>query len=325
MQYKTLGLSGAALALACSMTARAQSPDAAIGELFPSEADARGLAVQAGSGMMVSNGSQLTAGTSSALLRLARGGQVRLCSQSALGVSTVPGTQGLLLSMNAGAVVVNYALREYADTLVTPDFRILLAGPGTFHFALGVTNKGDTCIKPMPGNTSRLIVSETFGTGTYQLKEDEAVLFPGGRLNGRTAIASECGCGAAISVQRASVETAKPPATQPRPGDPGITSSGEPVKPGPVTVDTPFVFSARGSAEPYSVSRVQFSNLPNVFSLQEKVKPGVLMERPPEVSATAPEAAPAHQEKQEKKDKKEKKEKKGFFGKMKGMLSGLFR
>ncbi len=43
------------------------------------------------------------------------------------------------------------------------------------------------------------------------------------------------------------------------------------------------------------------------------------------MSATAPEAAPAHQEKQEKKDKKEKKEKKGFFGKMKGMLSGLFR
>src|SRR5258708_4465546 len=237
MQHKTLGLSVAALALACSVTVRAQSPDAPIGELFPSEADARGVAVQAGSGMIVSNGSQLNAGKSPALLRLARGGQVRLCSQSGLGVNTVPGTQGLLLSMNTGEVVVNYALREYADTLVTPDFRILLAGPGTFHFALGVTGKGDTCIKPMPGNTSRLIVSETFGTGTYQLKEDEA------------------------------------------------------------------------------------SRLPNVFLLQERVKRGVLVESAPEVSVTAPQAAPAQQEK---KDKKEKKEKKGFFGRMKGMLSGMF-
>jgi hypothetical protein len=323
MQHKTLALSVAALALVCSVTVRAQSPDAPLGELFPSEADARGVAVQAGNGMMVSNGSQLNAGKSPALLRLVRGGQVRLCPQSGLGVNSVPGTQGLLLSMNTGAVVVNYALREYADTLVTPDFRILLAGPGTFHFALGVTNKGDTCIKPMPGNTSRLIVSETFGTGTYQLKEDEAVLFPGGRLDGRTAIASECGCAAAIPVERAAAEAPRPPAPLPGPGDPGIPSSGEPAKPAPVrvTVDTPFVFSARGSAEPYSVSRVQFSNLPNVFLLQEKVKPSVLIETPPEVSVRAPEAAPTQQEK---KDKKEKKEKKGFFGRMKGMLSGLF-
>ncbi len=248
---------------------------------------------------------------------------MRLCSQSGLGVNTVPGTPGLLLSMNTGEVVVNYALREYADTLVTPDFRVLLAGPGTFHFALGVTSKGDTCIKPMPGNTSRLIVSETFGTGTYQLKEDEAVLFPSGRLNGRTALSSECGCAAAIPVQRASAETPRPPATLPGPGDPGIPSPDEPAKPGPVgvTVDTPFVFSARGSGEPYSVSKVQFSRLPNVFLLQERVKPGVLVESAPEVSVTAPQAAPAQQEK---KDKKEKKEKKSFFGRMKGMLSGLF-
>src|SRR5260370_19553604 len=207
MQHKTLGLSVAALALACSLTARAQSPDAPIGELFPSEADARGIAVQAGSGMTVSNGSQLNAGKSPALLRLARGGQVRLCPQSALGVNTVPGTQGLLLSMNAGEVVVNYALREYADTLVTPDFRILLAGPGTFHFALGVTNKGDKCIRPMPGNTSRLIVSETSGTGTYQLKEDEAVLFPSVLLHGRTALTSECAWPAAFPDDGACAET----------------------------------------------------------------------------------------------------------------------
>src|SRR5260370_8560182 len=143
MQHKTLGLSVAALALACSVTVRAQSPDATIGELFPSEADARCVAVQAGSGMIVSNGSQLNAGKSPALLRLARGGQVRLCSQSGLGVNTVPGTQGLLLSMKTGEVVVNYPLRGDADTLVTPYFLILPPRPTPFSFSFLLTGTSD--------------------------------------------------------------------------------------------------------------------------------------------------------------------------------------
>jgi len=80
-------------------------------------------------------------------------------------------------------------------------------------------------------------------------------------------------------------------------------------------VDTPFVFSARGAYPPYSVARVQFSTLPNVFLLQEKVKPSVPLETPPEVSAKN-EETPA--------PKKEKKEKKGFMGKVKGFFSGIF-
>ena len=60
-----------------------------------------------------------------------------------------------------------------------------------------------------------------------------------------------------------------------------------------VQVDAPFVFSARGSAgRPYSVAKLQFSSLPNVYFVQEKVDPVVLTEKPPEVSLKA-EAADA--------------------------------
>ena len=327
MPHANVGLVGfirsAALAVGFSSflslaapAAHAQSSPAPVGELFPVDVDARSAALQVGTGLTVTNGSQLAAGEAPAVLRLARGGQVRLCPGSGLGVNTVPGNDGLLLSMSAGSIVVNYALRDFADTLVTPDFRVLMAGPGTFHFALGVTSRGDTCVKPMAGNTSRLIVSEVFGTGTYQIKEDEAVLFSGGKLSGRTSITAECGCPGAAPIQRAavSVDTSAPSESL----SPAAPSSAPPDKPGQnnkVAVATPFVFSARGASPPYSVARVNFSGLPDVFLLQEKVKPSVPRETMPEVSAKTEEPPVP---------KKEKKEKKGFMGKVKGFFSGIF-
>ncbi|HWX53195.1 MAG TPA: hypothetical protein VN176_01255 [Verrucomicrobiae bacterium] len=281
-----------------------------VGELFPIETDARGPAVLAGTGMAVGNGSQLAAGEFPALLRLARGGQVRICPQSGLSVNTVPGNDGLLLSMNTGGVEINYALRDFADTLVTPDFRVLLAGPGTFHFAVGVNGRGDTCIKPMAGNTARVIVSEMFGSGTYQVKEDEAIVFVDGKLGGRASLTAECGCPAAISpALRASDQPASQPAVQ---GDKPASAR--------IGVGTPFVFSARGASPPYTVARVNLSSLPNVFSLQEKVQPGVLEERPPEVSVKSDEKTAEKPDQKE--EKKEKKKKKGFFGRVFGAIFG---
>src|SRR5258708_31455415 len=116
MQHKTLGLSVAALALACSVTVHAQSPDAPIGELFPSEADARGIAVQAGSGLTVSNGSQLNAGKSPALLRLSRGGHVGVFSQNGLGADTFSLTPRHLFSRETRAGVDYPAFRAHAHT-----------------------------------------------------------------------------------------------------------------------------------------------------------------------------------------------------------------
>jgi hypothetical protein len=83
-------------------------------------------------------------------------------------------------------------------------------------------------------------------------------------------------------------------------------------------VDTPFVFSARpATGRPYSVAKVQFSSLPNVYFVQEKVDPVVLTDKQPDVSLTASAGPPKPEE-------KPKKEKKGFIGRVKGFLGSLF-
>jgi len=84
-----------------------------------------------------------------------------------------------------------------------------------------------------------------------------------------------------------------------------------------VQVDTPFVFSARGSGRSYAVAKVQFSTLPNVYFVQEKVDPVVLIEKRPEVSlkVSAQPAIPPE---------KPRKEKKGFMGRVKGFFGSIF-
>jgi hypothetical protein len=85
-----------------------------------------------------------------------------------------------------------------------------------------------------------------------------------------------------------------------------------------VQVDAPFVFSARPvTGRPYSVAKVQFSSLPNVYFVQERVDPVVLTQKQPEVSVQASAPGPKPEE-------KPRKEKKGFIGHIKGFFGALF-
>ena len=279
--------------------------------------------------MDVVSGSELSAGIAPATLKLLRGGEVRICPRSGLSVSA--GAHGLLLATGASAIEINYQLtQETQDVVITPDFNVTLAGPGTFHFALEVSKKGDTCVKPLPGNASEITFSELLGTGTYKTRPDEAALFPGGKLDQRTMFSGECGCPPTAPVLRA--ETAPAPApprennSGPKPAERVVVATNDPTSPLPpdhpgqvhVQVDAPFVFSARPSAvRPYAVAKLQISTLPNVFFVQEQVDPVVLTQKPAEVSVKAEVEQPRPAE-------KPKKEKKGFMGRMKGFFGSLF-
>src|SRR5262245_22833254 len=110
-----------------------------IGELFVSEPGAPTAVRPAGTGLSVVNGSHLPAARALATLRLARGGQVRLCASTNLSVNAAGQGQGMMLGMGVGALEIDYRLSQGAtDFLVTPDFNLRLAGPGTYHFAVGV-------------------------------------------------------------------------------------------------------------------------------------------------------------------------------------------
>lgn len=310
-----------------SVPALAQGP-VPLGELFAGDTNGQKSVQLAGSGMTVVSGSELSAGIAPATLKLYRGGQVRICPRSGLSVSA--SGHGLMLATGAGALELDYQLsQDSVDVVITPDFNVTLVGPGTFHFALEVSKRGDTCVKPLPGNSSEISFSELLGTGTHKTQAGEAAFFPAGKLEGRTAFTGDCGCPAAVPVLRAENQPTTPPPPKedstPKPAERVLMASNDPTAPSPpehpgqvhVQVDAPFVFNARPAVGTYAVAKVQVSTLPNVFFMQEQVDPIVLTEKPPEVSLKTEAEPPKPVE-------KPKKEKKGFLGRIKGFFGSLF-
>jgi hypothetical protein len=233
-----------------------------------------------------------------------------------------------MLATGTGALEIEYELKQQAaDVVITPDFNVALVGPGTFHFALGINKKGDTCVKPLAGNAGEIMFSELLGTGIYKSGPNQAMVFRGGKLDGKTELTADCGCPAAAPVIRTEAQPKVNPTDEtPKPAERVAVVSDETTSPLPadkpgqvhVQVDTPFVFSARsGSGRPYTVAKVQFSTLPNVYFMQEKVDPVVLVEKQPEVSpkAVAETSKP---------EEKPRKEKKGFMGRVRGFFGSLF-
>lgn len=307
----------------------AQSPaQVPVGELFASDNAAQPPALPASPGMSVVTGSELSAGVAAARLRLFRGGQVRICPRSSISV-TSGSSSGLMFAMGTGMVEVDYRLPvRVADLLITPDFSINLVGPGAFHVAVGVNKKGDTCVKPLPGNTAEISFSELLSSAIYKVKANETVVFMGGKLSARADLKEECGCPPGPPMMRAAAPAQPAPSPVPVAGNPSspvpansVTAPLPQDRPGQVhvEVDTPFVFNAnaRGAAaKPYSVAKIKFSTLPNVYFLPDKVEPVVQAANQAQPAAevkSAPGPVASAQ----------KKEKKGLFGRIGSFFRSL--
>ena len=228
-----------------------------VGELFASDASVKGAVLLANSGTKVMSGSSISAGSQAATLKLERGGSMQICPGTSLAVTTSQNGRQLMFSMNTGNLEMDYPIGAAADNLLTPDFRLLLPGPGRLHLAVRVNPKGDTCVQSLPSNSLAVVVSEGMGEGSYQVKPNEAVIFNGGRISGALPTRESCGCPAPPPVQVARVT---PPPVQPKP-DPA--NSDPPPPEIHMVVDAPFVYRA---SDPVELSE-------NVAHLRLETKP----------------------------------------------------
>ena len=118
----------------------------------------------AGSGTSVLSGSSIQAGAQAATLKLERGGSLLVCEGTKLSVTSSQNGRQLLLSLNSGNLELNYPLGTEADTLLTPDLRLLLPGPGTVHVAVRVAPHGDTCVHRCRGTPPQLWCPKPWAT-----------------------------------------------------------------------------------------------------------------------------------------------------------------
>jgi hypothetical protein len=169
---------------------RAQQP---IGDLQAADGTIRGSVVLASGAPKLTSGSSVTAGTSTAVVRLDRGGQVRICPGSSVTLASAGGASSLLMSLGSGALETQYSIPALADAIMTPDFRLLLAGPGEFDVAVSSNSRGDLCVESRSDSAS-VLVSELLGDGVYQVRARDTILFHGGRVAGAEPHEGGCGC-----------------------------------------------------------------------------------------------------------------------------------
>ena len=273
----------------------------------------------------LSNGSSVTAGSDTTILHLPRGGEVRVCPGTTLSVSPSQSKRDLMFGMSTGSIETHYSLNASADAVLTPDFRIMFAGPGEFHFAISADSHGNTCVRSLRGNASSVVVAELLGNRIYQVKPTEQAVFRSGQIDKvDTDVPLECGCPPPppVSVAENSPSQSAPPdsAIALGGGTAGVTgttstqlSNGPETAPLPasrpndvhVQVDAPLVFSAKDRAKAARTPVDVLKDVPIDESAQRQVHlDPVIQIGPPE---------------------KSKEEHSGFFNRVGRFFSAIFK
>jgi hypothetical protein len=215
------------------------------------------LEVTQGKAVIVASGT-ITAGTDPTLVTLPRRGALRICASTTVKLaadSSVPAgdAPGLLMAIDRGAIEASFATGRNSDVVLTPDFRILISGPGSAEVKIRLGQHGDTCVDNAGTNPPYVLVTSVFDAGDYRVQPGQRVMFEHGSLQEVVDHEKEpCGC---------------PPSTTNGNEFPLAQSEGLAPTPAPV--------AAHGAAQPIP---------PLVYKAEDHT--------PPEAAAAAPAAPP---------------------------------
>jgi hypothetical protein len=125
-------------------------------------------------------------------LRVCASTTVKLASDSSVPSGEIP---GLLMAMEEGAVEASFATGRNSDILMTPDFRILIGGPGAAEVKVRLGQHGDTCVDNAGTNAPYVLVTSVFDGGAYRVQSGQRVMFQNGKISQVVDQEKEpCGC-----------------------------------------------------------------------------------------------------------------------------------
>ena len=157
------------------------------------------LEVSDGKAIIAASGS-ITAGSETTNVILPHRGVLRVCASTTIKLAadaSVPAgeTPGLMMAMDHGAVEASFATGRNSDILLTPDFRILIGGPGAAEVRVRLGPNGDTCVDNAGVNAPYVLVSSVFDGGAYRVQPGQRVMFQHGSLHEVVDQEKEpCGC-----------------------------------------------------------------------------------------------------------------------------------
>jgi hypothetical protein len=212
------------VALAAVPQLRAQAPAAASGSPIAivsldnknpdTAASVTGaLEISAGKAIIAASGS-VTSGSQTTEVLLPHRGVLRVCASTTVKLaadSSVPAgeTPGLMMAFDHGAVEASFATWRNSDIFLTPDFRILIGGPGAAEVKVRLGQHGDICVdhSGVPGDKSSsqgwkagvnapyVLVTSVFEGGDYRVQAGQRVMFQHGSVHQVVDNEKEsCGC-----------------------------------------------------------------------------------------------------------------------------------